>query len=91
MPFNLRNVLASNVFQILIDNFRNGIDDILTLTYLGDLIILSEAFEKHLQTSIHLLDLQTVFELLLLFEPQSNREKCHFASPRVKYEGVWIT
>lgn len=83
MPFGLRNAPAT--FQRLIDRFRNGLEDILTLTYLDDIIVLSESFEKHLS------DLQAVFDRLLLFKLQANREKCHFASSRVKYLGFWIT
>ncbi|GFW89417.1 retrovirus-related Pol polyprotein from transposon 17.6 [Trichonephila clavipes] len=44
-----------------------------------------ETFEKHL------FDLKTIFERLLHFELKENREKCHFASSRVKYLGFWIT
>ena len=83
MPFGLKNAPAT--FQRMIDRFRNGLEDILTLTYLDDIIILSETFEKHLS------DLQAVFERLLLFKLTANRAKCHFASSRVKYLGFWIT
>jgi hypothetical protein len=83
MPFGLRNAPAT--FQRLIDRFRSGLEDILTLTYLDDIIILSESFEKHIS------DLQAVFERLLLFKLQANRDKCHFVSDRVKYLGFWIT
>ncbi|KAF8781604.1 Transposon Tf2-6 polyprotein like [Argiope bruennichi] len=83
MPFGLRNAPAT--FQRLIDRFRNGLEDIFTLAYLDDIIILSETFEKHLS------DLQCVFERLILFKLQANREKCCFASRKVKYLGFWIT
>ncbi|GFU37331.1 retrovirus-related Pol polyprotein from transposon opus [Trichonephila clavipes] len=36
-------------------------------------------------------DLKAFFERLLLFKLKANREKCHFASSRVKYLGFWIT
>ncbi|GFX66261.1 transposon Tf2-9 polyprotein [Trichonephila clavipes] len=36
-------------------------------------------------------DLKTIFERLLHFKLKANREKCHFASSRVKYLGFWIT
>ncbi|GFW24606.1 hypothetical protein TNCV_2404701 [Trichonephila clavipes] len=36
-------------------------------------------------------DLKTIFERLLHFKLKANREKCHFASSRVKYLEFWIT
>ncbi|GFW37051.1 retrovirus-related Pol polyprotein from transposon opus [Trichonephila clavipes] len=36
-------------------------------------------------------DLKAIFERLLLFKLKANRQKCHFASSRVKYLGFWIT
>ncbi|GFX89086.1 retrovirus-related Pol polyprotein from transposon 17.6 [Trichonephila clavipes] len=36
-------------------------------------------------------DLKTIFERLLHFKLKANREKCHFASSRVKYLGFSIT
>ncbi|GFS75294.1 transposon Tf2-9 polyprotein [Trichonephila clavipes] len=65
--------------------FCNGLEDILALPYLDDIIVLSETFEKHM------FDLKTIFERLLHFKLKANREKCHFASSRVKYLGFWIT
>ncbi|GFW54671.1 transposon Tf2-9 polyprotein [Trichonephila clavipes] len=44
-----------------------------------------ETFDKHM------FDLKTIFERLLHFKLKANREKCHFASSRVKYLGFWIT
>ncbi|GFX92808.1 retrovirus-related Pol polyprotein from transposon 17.6 [Trichonephila clavipes] len=83
MPYGLRNAPAT--FQRLMNRFCNGLEDILALPYLDDIIVLSETFEKHM------LDLKTIFERLLHFKLKANREKCHFASSRVKYLGFWIT
>ncbi|GFT86623.1 retrovirus-related Pol polyprotein from transposon 17.6 [Trichonephila clavipes] len=83
MPYGLRNAPAT--FQRLMNRFCNGLEDILALPYLDDIIVLSETFEKHM------FDLKTIFERLLLFKLKANREKCHFASSRVKYLGFWIT
>ncbi|GFY16114.1 retrovirus-related Pol polyprotein from transposon opus [Trichonephila clavipes] len=67
------------------NHFCNGLEDILALPYLDDIIVLSETFEKHM------FDLKTIFERLLHFKLKANREKCHFASSRVQYLGFWIT
>ncbi|GFX08221.1 retrovirus-related Pol polyprotein from transposon 17.6 [Trichonephila clavipes] len=83
MPYGLRNAPAT--FQRLMNRFCNGLEDILALPYLDDIIVLSETFEKHM------FDLKTIFERLLHFKLKANREKCHFASSRVKYLGFWIT
>ncbi|GFY34334.1 retrovirus-related Pol polyprotein from transposon 17.6 [Trichonephila clavipes] len=83
MPYGLRNAPAT--FQRLMDRFCNGLEDILALPYLDDIIVLSETFEKHM------FDLKTIFERLLHFKLKANREKCHFASFRVKYLGFRIT
>ncbi|GFX77045.1 hypothetical protein TNCV_1072451 [Trichonephila clavipes] len=83
IPYGLRNGPAT--FQRLMNRFCNGLEDILALPYLDDIIVLSETFEKHL------FDLKAIFERLLLFKLKANREKCHFASSRVKYLGFWIT
>ncbi|GFW65914.1 retrovirus-related Pol polyprotein from transposon 17.6 [Trichonephila clavipes] len=83
MPYGLRNSPAT--FQRLMNRFCNGLEDILALPYLDDIIVLSETFEKHM------FDLKAIFERLLLFKLKANREKCHFASSRVKYLGFWIT
>ncbi|GFX31289.1 retrovirus-related Pol polyprotein from transposon 17.6 [Trichonephila clavipes] len=83
MPYGLRNAPAT--FQRLLNRFCNGLEDILTLPYLDDIIVLSETFEKHM------FDLKVIFERLLLFKLKANREKCHFAPSRVKYLGFWIT
>ncbi|GFV75545.1 retrovirus-related Pol polyprotein from transposon 17.6 [Trichonephila clavipes] len=82
MPYGLRNAPAT--FQRLMNRFCNGLEDILALPYL-DIIVLSETFEKHM------FDLKTIFERLLHFKLKANREKCHFASSRVRYFGFWIT
>ncbi|GFU01244.1 hypothetical protein TNCV_5123991 [Trichonephila clavipes] len=71
MPYGLRNAPAT--FQRLMNNFCNGLEDILALPYLDDIIVLSETFEKHM------FDLKTIFERLLHFKLKANREKCHFA------------
>ncbi|GFX78439.1 retrovirus-related Pol polyprotein from transposon 17.6 [Trichonephila clavipes] len=83
MPYGLRNAPAT--FQRLMNRFCNGLEDILALPYLDDTIVLSDPFEKHM------FDLKTIFERLLHFKFKANREKCHFASSRVKYLGFWIT
>ncbi|GFS60073.1 transposon Tf2-9 polyprotein [Trichonephila clavipes] len=67
------------------NRFYNGLEDILALPYLDDIIVLSETFEKHM------FYLKAIFERLLLFKLKANREKCHFASSRVQYLGFWIT
>ncbi|GFS67126.1 hypothetical protein TNCV_1042311 [Trichonephila clavipes] len=43
----------------LMNRFCNGLEDILALPYLDDIIVLSETFEKHM------FDLKTIFERLL--------------------------
>ncbi|GBM95588.1 Transposon Tf2-9 polyprotein, partial [Araneus ventricosus] len=83
MPFGLRNAPAT--FQRLIDKFRSGLKDVFALSYLDDIIVLSENFDKHLS------DLRQVFERLSLFKLTANRNKCNFACNRVKYLGHYIT
>ncbi|GFS56454.1 retrovirus-related Pol polyprotein from transposon 297 [Trichonephila clavipes] len=83
MPYGVRNAPA--MFQRVMNSFCNGLEDILALPYLDDIIVSSETFEKHM------FDLKAIFERLLLFKLKANREKCHFASSRVKYLGFWIT
>ena len=53
MPFGLKNAPAT--FKRMIDNFRNSLKDILVLSYLDDIIVLSETFKSHLN------DLDAVF------------------------------
>lgn len=83
MPFGLRNAPAT--FQKLIDRFRSGLPNALVLAYLDDIFILSETFDTHLD------DLKCVFERLRLFKLRANRDKCTFASARVKYLGHIVT
>lgn len=83
MPFGLRNAPAT--FQKLIDRFRSGLPNILILAYLDDIFILSETFDVHLD------DLKCVFDRLRLFKLRANRDKCTFASARVKYLGHVVT
>ncbi|GBL76412.1 Retrovirus-related Pol polyprotein from transposon 17.6 [Araneus ventricosus] len=83
MPFGLRN--APTKFQRLIDKFRAGLKNVFALSYLDDIIILSEIFDQHIN------DLQIVSEIFSLFKLHANREKCHFTCDRVKYLGHWIT
>ncbi|GFT35084.1 retrovirus-related Pol polyprotein from transposon 297 [Trichonephila clavipes] len=45
MPFGLRNAPAT--FQRLIDKFRSELNNVLALSYLDDIIILSPTFQKH--------------------------------------------
>ncbi|GFW07434.1 retrovirus-related Pol polyprotein from transposon 297 [Trichonephila clavipes] len=82
MPFGLRNVPA--IFQRLIDKFRLGLNNVLALSYLEDIIILSPTFQKHLS------DLEQVFKRLSLFKFNANREKCNFCCKKVKYLGHYI-
>ncbi|GFW46998.1 retrovirus-related Pol polyprotein from transposon 297 [Trichonephila clavipes] len=49
MSFGLRNTTAT--FQRLIDKFRSGLKNVFALSYLDDIIVLSEAFEKHWKIS----------------------------------------
>ncbi|GFX44757.1 retrovirus-related Pol polyprotein from transposon 17.6 [Trichonephila clavipes] len=67
MPFGLRN--APTTFQRLIDKFRSGLKDVFALSYLDDIIVLSETFEKHLE------DLEKVFERLSIFKLHANRDQ----------------
>ncbi|GFT05894.1 retrovirus-related Pol polyprotein from transposon 297 [Trichonephila clavipes] len=83
MPFGLRNAPAT--FQRLIDKFRSGLNNVLALPYLDDIIILSPTFQKHLS------DLEQVFKRLSLFKLNANREKCNFCCKKVKYLGHYIT
>ncbi|GFX22008.1 retrovirus-related Pol polyprotein from transposon 17.6 [Trichonephila clavipes] len=83
MPYGLRNAPAT--FQRLMNRFCNGLEDILALPYLDDIIVLSETFEKHM------FDLKTIFERLSYISNLKQIEKNHFASSRVKYLGFWIT
>ncbi|GFU21153.1 retrovirus-related Pol polyprotein from transposon 297 [Trichonephila clavipes] len=83
MPFGLRNAPAT--FQRLIDKFRSGLNNVLVLSYLDDIIILSPTFQKHLS------DLEQVFKRLSLFKLNANREKCNFCCKKVKYLGHYIT
>ncbi|GFV34898.1 retrovirus-related Pol polyprotein from transposon 17.6 [Trichonephila clavipes] len=83
MPYGLRNAPAT--FQRQMNRFCNGLEDILALPYLDDIIVLSETFEKQM------FDLKTIFERVLRFKLKANREKCHFASSRFRYLGFWIT
>ncbi|GBM13734.1 hypothetical protein AVEN_90001-1 [Araneus ventricosus] len=69
MTFGLINGPAT--FQRLIDYFKNGLKDVTILSYLDDIIILSQTFEKHLE------DLGKVFQRLRQYELEANRDKCH--------------
>ncbi|GFS93111.1 retrovirus-related Pol polyprotein from transposon 297 [Trichonephila clavipes] len=83
MPFGLRNTPAT--FQRLIDKFRSGLNNVLALSYLYDIIIFSPTFQKHLS------DLEQVFKCLSLFELNTNKEKCNFCCKKVKCLGHYIT
>ncbi|GFW17404.1 retrovirus-related Pol polyprotein from transposon 297 [Trichonephila clavipes] len=65
ITFGLRNAPA--IFQRLIDKFRSGLNNVLALSYLDDIIILSPTFQKHLS------DLEQVFKRLSLFILNANR------------------
>ncbi|GFT62744.1 retrovirus-related Pol polyprotein from transposon 297 [Trichonephila clavipes] len=58
MPFGLQN--APTTIQRLIDQFQRGLKDVFALSYLDDIIVLAETFDKHLD------DLKKVFERLSL-------------------------
>ncbi|GFV55379.1 retrovirus-related Pol polyprotein from transposon 297 [Trichonephila clavipes] len=79
IPFGLRNAPAT--FQRLIYKFRSGLNNVLALLYLDDIIILSPTFQKHLS------DPEQVFKCLSLFKLNANREKCNFCCKKVKYLG----
>lgn len=83
MAFGLKNAPAT--FQRMIDNFRNSLKNILVLSYLDDIIILSETFDEHVE------NLGAVFRKLREFKLCANREKCNFACNRIKYLGHYIT
>lgn len=85
MPFGLKNAPAT--FQRLIDRFRSGssLKDVIVLTYLDDILVISESYARHL------LDLRAVFNRLRLFKLRANRDKCVFAREKVKYLGHVIS
>ncbi|GBN56825.1 Retrovirus-related Pol polyprotein from transposon 297 [Araneus ventricosus] len=68
-----------------IDNFKNGLKDVTILSYLDDIIILSQTFEEHLE------DLRKVFQRLKQYKLQANRDKCHIACSKIKYSEHFIT
>lgn len=81
MPMGLRNSGAT--FQRLMDRFKSGkeLTNVSLLTYLDDVIILSESFPKHLE------DLEAVFNRLEMYNLRINREKSCFARESVKFLG----
>lgn len=81
MPMGLRNSGAT--FQRLMDRFKSGkeLANVSLLTYLDDVIILSESFPKHLE------DLNAVFDRLEMYNLRINREKSSFARDSVKFLG----
>lgn len=85
MPFGLKNAPAT--FQRLIDRFRSGssLKDVTVLTYLDDILVISESYARHL------IDLRAVFDRLRLFKLRANRDKCVFAREKVKYLGHVIS
>lgn len=85
MPFGLKNAPAT--FQRLIDRFRSGssLKDVIVLTYLDDILVISDSYARHL------LDLRAVFDRLRLFKLRANRDKCVFAREKVKYLGHVIS
>lgn len=83
MPFGLKNAPAT--FQRLMDRMRSGLKDVCVLTYLDDILVISEDLDRHLE------DLQQVFERLRLFNLQANRNKCVFGRERVTYLGHVIS
>lgn len=83
MPFGLKNAPAT--FQRLINNFKNGLPHIKILTYLDDIILISNTFEQHIE------EIDQMFQQLGKFKLRANREKCRFACSEVKYLGHIIT
>ncbi|GBN22626.1 Retrovirus-related Pol polyprotein from transposon 297 [Araneus ventricosus] len=82
---DLLNEAKSTKFMSTIDLKAGYHQDVFALSYLDDIIVLSENFDKHLS------DLRQVFERLSLFKLTANRNKCNFACNRVKYLGHYIT
>lgn len=83
MPFGLKN--APMTFSRLMDRFRSGLGDRSIFTYLDDILVLSESFEKHIE------DITAVFDRLRLFNLRARREKCYFVRNSVKYLGHIIS
>lgn len=83
MPFGLKN--ASATFQRLANNLKNSLPNMKILTYLDDLILISDTFEDHMK------ELNELFKRLKQFGLRANREKCHFACSEVQYLGHIIT
>ncbi|XP_037293574.1 uncharacterized protein LOC119189036 [Manduca sexta] len=81
MPMGLRN--SGSTFQRLMDRFKASkeLSNTCLLTYLDDVIILSESFPQHIQ------DLNAVFDRLETFNLRINREKSCFARESVKFLG----
>lgn len=79
MPFRLEN--APMTFARLMDRFRTRLGDRSVFTYLDDILILSDSFEKHVE------DITAVFERLRHFKLRARREKCFLARDSVKYWG----
>ena len=73
------------LFSSLMDKFLSGLHDVLALSHLDDIIVLSPTFEKHL------CDLEHVLKRLSLFKLHANREKCHLCREKVKNFGHYIT
>lgn len=83
MPFGLKNAPAT--FQRLMDRMRSGLKDVCVLTYLDDILVISQDLDRHLD------DLQQVFDRLRLFNLKANRDKCVFARERITYLGHVIS
>ncbi|KAJ0179560.1 hypothetical protein K1T71_005272 [Dendrolimus kikuchii] len=81
MPMGLRNSGAT--FQRLMDRFKSSkeLSKVSILTYLDDIIVLSESFSRHLE------DLDAVFDRLELYNLRVNREKSKFACDSIKFLG----
>lgn len=83
MPFGLKN--APMTFARLMDRFRTGLGDRSVYTYMDDILILSDSFEKHVD------DVTAVFERLRHFKLRARREKCCFGRESIKYLGHVIS
>lgn len=75
MQFGFKNALET--FQRLINNFLKSLKIIFELSYLDDIIILSEIFQEHLS------DLSHVFTKLCEFKLCTNREIYIFVCERI--------
>jgi hypothetical protein len=82
MPFGLHG--APGTFQTLIDKLINVELQPYVFGYLDDIIIVTDTFEKHLETR------EKVLKRLLGAGLVLKREKCNFCKPELKYLGYIV-